>query len=62
MFWIYKLLSPIDDENIYSITQSYLNPYSKNTSAAKANQPRMFGRERISCALFVRLESDGRGT
>lgn len=24
MFWIYKLLSPIDDENIYSITQSYL--------------------------------------
>ena len=21
----------------------------------------MFGRERISCALFVRLESDGRG-
>ena len=33
----------------------------KNASAAKANQPRMFGRERISCALFVRLESDGRG-
>ena len=29
MFWIYKLLSPIDDENIYSITQSHLNPYSK---------------------------------
>lgn len=29
MFWIYKLLSPIDDKNIYLITQSHLNPYSK---------------------------------
>ena len=36
MFWIYKLLSRIDDENIYAITQSHLNPYSKYDKTEKS--------------------------
>lgn len=48
MFWIYKLLSPIDDENIYSITQSHLNPYSKYDKTEKSYIPWCHGMQDIS--------------
>lgn len=48
MFWIYKLLSRIDDENIYAITQSHLNPYSKYDKTEKSYIPWRHGMQDIS--------------